>query len=394
MLAYFLTSAPVWLGVAFGIDFVLFDGNPPNTSRPDFLPACSHFDGDHYASIVEQGYSYDSQQRSTVAFFPAYPVATRLVIALTGWDTRLALLATSNLMLAGAFVVFSLYLRARCPQDASIGRLLVLGVFGVWPAGFFFRMGYAESTFLFFMLLVLCGMVRRWPLPILALLTGIVTAARPVGVAVTAALVWYILSDTNRGPIVRRFLLSIICSIAGSWGLIAYMTYQYYEFDTPLAFAQTQGHWSYVAPSQSDLGPKVESLLAAEPIWGVYTTDPIRSWKRHDRHGNPLFSLFFWNPIFFVVAFVLVLFGIAKSWLSGPEIVLSLGLLGIPYLTRAYEMSMASHARFAAIVIPVYLVLGRILRAHPEWLTWAAFGILSVMLMTWSALFAAGYVLI
>lgn len=391
LLTYLLTSAPMWLGIIFGINFIPANGNFPSTTRPDFLMACSRFDAIHYVAIVERGYSYDPHRRSTVAFFPAYPVLGRCVVALTGWDTRLTLLVVSNLMLAGAFVVFSAYLRSRNPQDAMSNRLLILGLFGAWPAGFFFRMPYSESTFLFFSLLVLCGMTRRWPLPSLALFAGFATATRPVGLAVTAAVAWYILSDTARGPIGRRLLLAIVYSVVGSWGLFTYMIYQYDKFHTPIAFAQTQEHWSFVGPAQNDLGSKVESLLAAEPIWGVYTSDPIRNWKRHDRHDNPFFNLFFWNPILFVAALVLVLFGAAKLWLSGPEIVLSLGLLGIPYVTRAYEMSMASHARFAAIVIPAYIVLGRISNAQPEWLKWCAFGLMSIMLMAWSALFAAGH---
>jgi hypothetical protein len=103
--------------------------------------------------------------------------------------------------------------------------------------------------------------------------------------------------------------------------------------------------------------------------------------------------MFFWNPILFVGAFALVLLGASKGWLSGPETILGAGLLAIPYITRAYEMSMASHGRFAAIVLPAYLVVGRILRSQPKWLSWSAVGLLSVMLMTWSALFAAGHLL-
>ena len=391
LLTCLLTSALVWLGIAFGADFVRPSGDRPNAPRSNLLTACCHFDGPEYGAIAEKGYFYDPHKRSRVAYFPAYPLATRLVVELTGWEIRLALLVASNLLLLGAFVVFSVYLRSRFPQDTSRLRLLMLGVFGLWPAGFFFRMTYSESTFLFFTLLVLCGMARRWSLPILALFCGAATAARPVGLAVTAALAWHILSDANRGPIVRRLLVAGLCSIAASWGLMAYMAYQYYRFDTPLAFAQTQEHWSFVVPSQNSLGDKAESLLAAEPIWGVYTSDPIRSWKRRDACDNPFFNLFFWNPIMFVAALVLVLFGAAKSWLSGPEIVLSLGLLGIPYATRAYEMSMASHARFAAVVVPAYIVLGRILDAGSEWLRWCVLGFLSTMLLTWSALFAAGY---
>ncbi len=392
-LTYLLTSIPLWLGLSFGHDFVPFNRNCPDKSAPDFLTACSRFDGIHYASIAECGYSYEPQRRSTVAFFPAYPLAGRFVMMLTGWDARLALLVVSNLMLLGAFIVFSAYLRSRWPDADRRSRLVVLAVFGLWPAGFFFRMAYSESTFLLVMLLVLLGMVRRWPLPILAGLSGLVTAVRPVGVAVTAALLWHVLTDVQRGPISRRLYLGLLCLPLALWGLLAYMTYQGYQFNTPLAFAQTQEHWSHPRSSKRDFDGKVESLLTAEPVWGVYVPDSIRNWKRLDRHDNLFFNLFFWNPILFVGMVVLVLVGAGKSWLSGPEVVVGLGLLGIPYVTRAYEMSMASHARFAAIVVPAYLVMGRILANRAEWLTWCVVSLLSVLLMAWTALFSSGFFL-
>ena len=88
---------------------------------------------------------------------------------------------------------------------------------------------------------------------------------------------------------------------------------------------------------------------------------------------------------------MLVFIGARKSWLTGPEIVLSLLLLAIPYVTRAYEMCMASHARFAAVVFPAYIVLGRLLGPRPPWVTWAVIGAFTMMLMTWTALYAAGH---
>src|SRR5438132_11208892 len=47
LLAYVLTSAPVWLGVIFGISFVPRDEGQPITPTP-FLTGCSRFDGYHY----------------------------------------------------------------------------------------------------------------------------------------------------------------------------------------------------------------------------------------------------------------------------------------------------------------------------------------------------------
>ena len=391
MLWYLISFVPVCLGVLFGTNYLVGPGGQLPHACPGILAACSRFDGIHYREIVECGYAYHPDKRSTVAFFPAYPHMSRAVVQLTGWDSRLALLIVSNLMLVAAFTLFSAYLRARLPTMPAYTRSLIIGLLALWPAGFFFRMVYSESTFLAFTLLFLLGCARHWPLPVLALLAGFVTAIRPVGIAATAAFVWYILSDRGRGTALRRTMIGVgYCPLAG-WGLLAYMAYQYICFGTPLAFAQTQEHWTFGATVATDIWDKAESLLALEPIWSCYLPDSFGCWTRLDSEPNPFFNFAFWNPILFVGAFLLIQIGWARAWLSSVEIVIGLALLTIPYLTRAYEMSMASHGRFAAVVIPAYLVLGRILLGWPQWGERAAFVICSCLLMIWSALFATGH---
>jgi len=96
--------------------------------RPDFVGACSRFDGTHYREIVEQGYSYNASRRSTVAFFPIYPMIARLVATLTGLSAPGALLLVSNLLLVGAFIIFSAYVRLRFPMDTARQRLFPLAL--------------------------------------------------------------------------------------------------------------------------------------------------------------------------------------------------------------------------------------------------------------------------
>lgn len=77
------------------------------------------------------------------------------------------------------------YVRVRWPEATAGQRGLVMAIFGLWPLGLFFRMPYAESLFVCGTLVVLYGMVCGWPLLVLALLTGLMTAVRPLGVALT-----------------------------------------------------------------------------------------------------------------------------------------------------------------------------------------------------------------
>lgn len=392
IVAYLLTSVPVLIGIFFGTDFLTLY-RAPRSPEPDFLTACSRRNGISYKEIVEKGYSYDQTKQSVVAFFPGYPMLARLVVFLTGWSSVLALVVVSNVMLIAAFAAMASFLQARWPDTVSRDRYLVLALLGVFPTSFFCRMAYAESTFLFGLALFLNGTARRWPLWLLAVIAGSVTAFRPVGVACSGAFMWHILSDPSRGSIRQRILLSFGYLPVACSGLLAYMGYQEAAFGNPLAFAQTQENWSSPLVPRLGFWEKAEALLSAEPIWSIYDPDSLQHWSRITFPENPSFSLYFWNPILFVGTFVLMALGWYKHWLSGPETVLGLGLLAIPYVTRSYEMSMTSHGRFAMVVIPAYLTAGRIMKHLRQWAIWPVFGIFAAVLMIWTAFFAAGYYL-
>ena len=83
------------------------------------LAPFARFDGQHYRRIETIGYTYKPGERSDLAFFPAYPLAARCVSWIADTDPILALLITSNALLALAMVLFGRYLgtRARAPRQ-------------------------------------------------------------------------------------------------------------------------------------------------------------------------------------------------------------------------------------------------------------------------------------
>jgi hypothetical protein len=387
---YYVTSLVVGLGLLFGSGFVPGPRVPAAQRSAGFMDGFIRFDGTHYRSIAQDGYEYDPDTRSSVAFFPAYPLLTRFVTSVTGLQTEAALLLVSNASLAAAFVLLARYLRVRNPAvpPNSIGWALL--TFGLWPATFFFRVAYAESLFLACALFTLYGITRGWPLVPLALAAGLATATRPVGVAVTAAFLWHVLARPE--PWAARLRQACALVPLACWGLLAYMAYQWAAFGTPLAFAQTQEHWTHLTPVEHPgWGQKLWALATLEPIRGVYDPHSPRFWYRSEGDDNVLFVLSFWNPVLFVLAGGLLALGAWRRWLTGPELVLGVGLLAIPYLARAYEMSMASHGRFAAVVIPNYLVLGRLLAAAPAPVAAVAVSLSACLLAFWTALYTAGY---
>ena len=148
--------------------------------------------------------------------------------------------------------------------------------------------------------------------------------------------------------------------------------------------------FSRVRPAAT-IGEKLASLASWEPIWSVYTRWTPGDWRQFDPTGNPLFSLQFANPIYFVGTAAMVAWGAWKKWLDSYEVLLSGGLLAIPYATRAYEMCMASQGRFAAVAFPAYIVAGRLLARLPAGVAIALLAFSGAMMGLYAALFAADY---
>jgi hypothetical protein len=377
---YALTTLPVLLGLVLADTPGVLVRDVPS---PGLLTACCYFDGGHFHDILRNGYHFDPDRQSTVAFFPGYPIAAGAVRDLTDCPPPIALVLTSNAAFAAALVLLSAYLRHRDPA----ARPAALALVGLWPVGFYFRMAYSESLFLAALALLLLGLARRWPVVVLALVAGAATGIRAVGVAAAAAVAVHILSDTARGPVGKRLVTTALILPLCCWGLLAYMGYQHVRFGNAVAFSQTQRHWTLYTSESGGQNHKWERLAIAEPVWNVYVPGSPRHWSRID--DSPLLGLAFWNPIAFVFALACVGIGWRLGWLTRPEGVLGLGLLFIPYFTRADEMSMVSQSRFGSVVIPVYVVIGRVLSRCPPAVSWVVFAGMSPLLLLWTALFAA-----
>jgi hypothetical protein len=383
---YFWTSLIVVLGVMFGREFVKPPPHITQDKKPELLECFARHDGQNYKWIVTLGYSYDPERRSLVAFFPAYPMLARVVLEATDCEPVLALLIVSHAFLAGCFVMFARYVRIRYPGDDKM-RDYTLLAFGLFPTTMFFRMAYTESMFVFLCLLALYGMQRRWPLLLIALVIGVATATRPVGVALLPPFMMHLWRLRSSFP---SFAVQAVCLLpAACGGLLAYMAYLDAAFGDPLCFAKTQEHWQMTAVREAP--DKITSLLTLEPIWGVLHPSSPRYWAKNDYHQNPFFSLLLANPIIFLGAVALLILGIRRKWLTAEEALLSAGLLLIPYVTRGYEMSMASQGRFAAAAVPLISALSTSVLNTPRLLACPLQTAAGAMFLTYSILLVHSY---
>ena len=114
--------------------------------------------------------------------------------------------------------------RSACRGTRERKSALALAAFALVPCSFFFRLAYSESCFLAVAILCLLAMERRWPVVVVAILVGLCTATRPVGVALALPFLWHLHKPTGW----RSFLLNAAWLIPLScWGLLAYMEMQW-----------------------------------------------------------------------------------------------------------------------------------------------------------------------
>jgi hypothetical protein len=170
------------------------------------------------------------------------------------------------------------------------------------------------------------------------------------------------------------------------------MIYLWAQFGHPLAFAQTQEHYSLMP--QVPVPDRVASLLALEPLWGYIDPDSPFHWDRHRWFEPSVFAAPVMDRTAFVVWAVLTWLGWHRRWLTTEEALLSVGLVGVSYVLRGYEMAFFSMGRFVSVAFPIYLVYGRLLAAAPLAVSVSLLCVSGFFLAAYTALFAAGYTLI
>lgn len=205
----------------------------------------------------------------------------------------------------------------------------------------------------------LVGIESRWPVVVVALLAGVCSGIRPVGIALLPATLLYAWTECDPPRLWKMGLLGCI----GCAGLLLYMLFLHLDFQEPTAFAKTQRYWS-IRPNTS-IRQQLVRLMAGEPFWKNYLPGQYHWSKRNS--STAVINLQFANPILFMGTCVLTVYGYWKRILNRYEFWTAVFLLAIPYVTRGYLWALGSHGRFAIVVLPAYFVAGVILTRLPHW---------------------------
>jgi len=350
---FFASRLAVWL-VGLASTFVVPDG--PFRYRPGLMNLFVRWDSNWYLIIVNDGYSFSATERSSVAFFPAYPTAVKMLHVL-GLDARLAGYLVTNLAALGSCIL--LHKLARRLHDETTARLAVV-LYLLGPMTVFHNAVYSESLFLLAALGAVYGAFRRnWI--VLGLCGVLVGLSRTVGVLLVPALLVEVLELQWQRPYLRlrgRVGPALVC-FAPLVGLGIYALYLQQSFGDPFALSTTSTHWG---------------RALAFPWQSVLFTVTT-------------------NSRFYVVWFVGFLLLGWLVWLVGIRQGQRLSLLVLAATTMMLYVSsgmLEAIPRYLSVVFPLYLVVAHGLAGRPALRPWtlgasAAAAVLSI------ALFVNGY---
>jgi hypothetical protein len=210
------------------------------------IPGGGHFDrlaawdGGWYLAAAQHGWPHavptvdGSPVYSTLAFFPAFPLAIRAAHFLGfGW-------LYAGILVALAFQIIMVILVWQLAKEIwsedSADRGLMLFLFG--PGAVAFTLIYSESMLFAAAAACLLALRRRWWI-VAGLSAAVGTAVRPVGIALFACCVWEaamaVRSDGGWRPLVAPVLAPL--------GVLGWMGYLWANTGNPFIWSQAEKAW-------------------------------------------------------------------------------------------------------------------------------------------------------
>jgi hypothetical protein len=207
--------------------------NPWTGAQPGYFDFASIWDGRWYDIVAEAGYpgtlptgADGSVQQNAWAFLPAYPFLVRAVMTITFLSWSPAAVLVSFGFGLGAALLFYRLMALRLPGSAS---LFATVLFCVGPTSPLFQLAYAESMYLFLLVLSLYLLLTRrywWMLaPVV-----VMAFTRPSGLAFALAMGLHVLyrwvvRRRDGFPVAERVASIAVTVVAGlggvTWPVIA-----------------------------------------------------------------------------------------------------------------------------------------------------------------------------
>ena len=346
--------------VAIQLIAPLLNSSPPDYAvgslgfLPNFVPKIgwelfSHWDGAWYRQIAIFGYDYaDDGQKHSIAFFPLFPLVTRVVMTL-GLPFEVAGTLVNNLALLGALLLLYAWAQERYGVKEAKWATAVLAL---CPFSLYGTVIYTEGLFLLLTTAALRAFDRRqhiWA----ALLGAMATATRSTGIALVPAFVLVAWRE-------RRPAIAYAASLAAASGLLLFSMYCAIRFGDFLAFVHAQKGWSQMHPSLLGIftnlfGPDgKQNLIRIVMLYG----GSYLLW--HLRNKLPLVA----------VAYGFCTLGLILA--SGALVSINRFVYGIVSLSLALGLLFSYHPRWGYSIMGLFAVLLVVFSLKFAWWYWVA----------------------
>jgi hypothetical protein len=342
----------------------------------------SHFDGEHYAHLAENGYLKPPNDMSP-AFFPLYPLLMRGFAALFGGPISAEVLAVWGVLISLLVLPFALYFVYRIAEDGWGVRVAQSAVLALafFPTTFYLNATYTESLFLALSAGAIWAARVRKDLFLACMLAGLATATRNVGLFLVVPLAYEWFRNAGYYGWWRASYLALAPS-----GLVAYMGYQWWKLGSPFLFYTDQKDWNREAtgPVATASNAWSEARNGVKWLWDpevrIAELDPTQLMTNLNMANNT------YNFVFFIFAIVLLVAGLR---------VLSPGMWGYAFLVSIFPAffgapgtTLMGLSRYVLVAFPLFIVLGVLLRNRALLGAWLiASAVLSLlfcaMFVTW-----------
>ena len=263
---------PILIGLLAVATIGLGEDARPGAYADPWLNLPARWDALWYSDIAALGYRWDGDwtQQQNVVFFPAFPLASRVVARLLGLHTIYAGWLISLAAFAGAMVLFGRLARTSVnDRDASDAAWLL----ATYPFAIYFSAPYSESLFL----LAMCGLFlsvheqRFGRAALWGLLAGL---TRPNGWLLSLPLVVFALERRPRPSNMRDWLRLAIAAVAPVTGMLLFTWFLHLRFGDGFAWLRGQTAWGREFRSLDSLAAERISYMRQYGVTGYLTDFP------------------------------------------------------------------------------------------------------------------------
>lgn len=254
----FLLPTLLWL--LFLLTFLILLQTGP-TKFDSLLRTLIQWDGRLYLSIARDGYDMYPCANDPInicgnaGWFPMYPIAARL-LALTGLDHRIAILAVSWLSLWLALLVLYRLVKRRYGDRVALISLVCLLLF---PGSFYYLTAFPYALYLLLAVIALHLLDTeqfRW----LALPCAALTLTYPSGFVIAAPVLWVL--ATRFKQLSKSSKLSLAGTpVAMALALLTYCLFYYWRFDNFFLYFTIQAQSYYAHEPAFPLWTIARSLI-------------------------------------------------------------------------------------------------------------------------------------